>query len=78
MRDYLAVIVQTSTDCNLNCGYCYAKAAKIRDCTMSAKQLLSLINNCANGYRKVSFCWHGGEPLLIGLAFYQDVKDRFL
>lgn len=65
-------IIQTSSDCNFDCSYCYVKAStggvKQR---MSLEEVDRLIRNCSIGFDEVKFCWHGGEPLLMGIEFYQ-------
>ncbi|MEW6060791.1 MAG: radical SAM protein [Bacteroidota bacterium] len=34
-----------------------------------------LIHNCSVGFDSVEFCWHGGEPLLVGKDFYLRVLE---
>lgn len=72
MKRAITVIVQTSSECNFNCAYCYMKASTggIKQ-KMSLEEMERLIKNCSVGFDEVKFCWHGGEPLLMGIEFYQ-------
>jgi uncharacterized protein len=40
---------------------------------MKIRSLEKLIIHCSYGFDAVHFCWHGGEPLLMGLDFYKEV-----
>ncbi len=74
MKKKVVVIVQTSSDCNLDCDYCYVKASTggLRY-KMSIEKINRLIKNCSFGFDEVKFCWHGGEPILAGFNFYEEV-----
>lgn len=63
--------------CNLDCGYCYyldkGELYGGHEPTMSPELLEAYVRAQieANQLPEVSFCWHGGEPLLAGLDFYR-------
>ena len=63
--------------CNLDCHYCYYldKAVQYggRQAVMSDELLESYVRQYieANDVPTVTFCWHGGEPLLLGIEFYR-------
>lgn len=63
--------------CNLDCTYCYYldKALQYggREAVMSPDLLELFIRQYieANEVDTVTFCWHGGEPTLLGLDFYR-------
>jgi len=77
MKKVVTVIVQTTSDCNLNCGYCYVRASRLTYHRNVNKVFLRnierVIHNCVFGYDRVKFDWHGGEPLLRGIDFYKDI-----
>lgn len=74
MEKVINVIAQTSSDCNIYCGYCYVRASRNGlKIFMPIDGLSGLIRNCSYGFDEVRFCWHGGEPLLRGIKFYQQV-----
>jgi uncharacterized protein len=68
----------TSSLCNLSCAYCFYR--RVRDIYPSMPTKMSLpVAECV--IRKTlcadaphnSFCWQGGEPLLMGLDFFRDI-----
>ena len=73
MSRHITVIVMTSSQCNLSCGYCYARASQPLETRMSVSKIGQLIRNCSLGFDSVKFIWHGGEPLFMGMDFYKTV-----
>ena len=67
--------------CNLDCHYCYYldKAVQYggRQAVMSDELLELYIRQYieANEVDTVQFCWHGGEPLLLGIDFYRKAME---
>lgn len=67
--------------CNLDCHYCYYldKAVQYggRQAVMDDDLLELYIKQYigANEVDTVQFCWHGGEPLLLGLDFYRRAME---
>ena len=63
--------------CNLNCRYCYyldkAEIYGGREPVMSEQMLETVVREyiAANDVPEVTFNWHGGEPLLLGMDFYR-------
>lgn len=63
--------------CNLDCHYCYyldkAEIYKGRQPRMSEDMLETLTRQYieSNDVPEVTFNWHGGEPLVMGLDFYR-------
>ena len=64
--------------CNLDCHYCYyLDKAEIYH-GVQPKMTEQMLENItrqyieANDVPEVTFNWHGGEPLIIGLYFYRD------
>ena len=73
------LIKPASSNCNLNCGYCfYHDVAKNREISsygmMSIDTLETIIKKAiACSDRSVSFAFQGGEPTLVGLDFFKHV-----
>jgi len=63
--------------CNLSCSYCYVSG--LRDCNvknrMQPEILKAVIDFFCHDQDDVEFIWHGGEPLLAGLCFYQKAVE---
>ena len=63
--------------CNLDCSYCYyldkAEIYGGREPVMSDQMLETVVREYikANDVPEVTFNWHGGEPLVLGLEFYR-------
>ncbi len=73
MKELTLQIKPVGNHCNLNCKYCYAAPFKtekfqIIDLTLIEK----LIKEAFLITDKLIVSWHGGEPMLAGLDFYQN------
>lgn len=73
MQKKMIVIVGVINDCNSDCLYCYMLATRRTKCELPRERISQLIQNCSTGFDEVEFCWHGGEPLLVGIDFYRLV-----
>ena len=73
---FMTMLKPAGSACNLDCTYCYYldKAAQYggREAVMSDELLELYVRQYieANDVPTVQFCWHGGEPLLLGIDFY--------
>jgi uncharacterized protein len=76
----LSVLFKTvSTDCNLDCSYCYYRKSlegtrvrrRLEEPVLRAfmRQYMQYVADV----REASFAWQGGEPTLAGLDFFQRV-----
>jgi len=72
----VTAIVKPTHDCNLACRYCYLEP-NAEQGRMSYKTLASLMEQVAKYSKDKSshFIWHGGEPLLMGLDFYEEAAQ---
>jgi len=67
--------------CNLDCNYCYyldkAEIYGGKEPRMSVEMLETAIKEYieANEVPEVTFNWHGGEPLVLGLDFYRKAIE---
>lgn len=74
-----SVITKVTNSCNLGCLYCYASKCPQTE-TMSEETLERLLEETAKlplrgrGRRNVEFIWHGGEPLMRGPEFYENIS----
>ncbi|WP_062106685.1 anaerobic sulfatase maturase [Bacillus niameyensis] len=67
-----------SEDCNLACDYCYYSTCGGKPGKKIKKIDSSLLEKFIKEYMKItngmaSFAWQGGEPLLAGLDFFEEV-----
>jgi uncharacterized protein len=79
-------VVKVSKYCNLRCDYCYEFPYLGDAARINLDQIRAGFQNIKNSIDELSienvdFIWHGGEPLLIPLEFYERVnfiqKDVF-
>lgn len=81
MASTLNLIVKTTRKCNLRCSYCHDWRS--RGEALSFEVLAHLTAKALQnpGHRLVNFIWHGGEPLLLGQAFFKralTLQEKFL
>ncbi len=78
---FTTMLKPAGSACNLDCHYCYyldkAEQYGGRQAVMSEALLEEYIRQyiSANDVDAVPFCWHGGEPLLLGLDFYRRAME---
>jgi uncharacterized protein len=71
-------VVKISKFCNLRCDYCYEFAELGDRRRMSLSQLRAFFVNVRTAVREygrdhIDFIWHGGEPFLIPLDYYEQI-----
>lgn len=61
--------------CNLRCSYCFYQDNDQQEITVMSNELVEKIikQYLAIDQPSYTFIWHGGEPILAGLEFYQHI-----
>jgi uncharacterized protein len=77
-RPVAQFVMKISKYCNLRCTYCYEFNELGNKQRMSLDLISRIFENIAshvlpNQYQWVSFVWHGGEPFLIPLEYYESI-----
>ncbi|MCX6813577.1 MAG: SPASM domain-containing protein [Candidatus Azambacteria bacterium] len=75
MQFITAIMRPVSNACNLSCYYCYNKRELFPQQAhiMKVNVLSRVINGfIGSGNKMVKFLWHGGEPMIAGLDFFQN------
>ena len=78
---FATMVKPVGSACNLDCAYCYyrdkAEIYSSRQAVMSTDVLESYIRQYLEtvSLPVVTFCWHGGEPLLAGIDFYRKAVE---
>lgn len=67
----LTIIVKPTSECNFRCKYCYHADTDYAPGVISEQLLEKMISAAQNEFDRVMYIWHGGEPLLCGLDFFQ-------
>ncbi|OPL16737.1 MAG: anaerobic sulfatase maturase [delta proteobacterium MLS_D] len=79
--DSLSLLLKpASYRCNLECSYCfYRRVAGVYEqpSTFMKYDVLDMLVKTAmtSGARRVSFCWQGGEPTLMGVNFFRNAVE---
>jgi len=70
----MTAIVEVATTCNLACDYCFATRPKASIMTASvADRIIEALSRHNGAAEETKFIWHGGEPLLAGIPFYEHI-----
>ena len=75
----ITYIVKITSNCNMGCSYCYYRNNKPEAETgrMSFETVDVLIDSVLeNNNEGAQFIWHGGEPLLMGIDFFEHIVSR--
>ena len=66
--------LQPTPFCNIDCSYCYL--SNRRSTARMSHETLALICRCVFESprlgRQLEVAWHGGEPLVVPLAWYEE------
>ena len=76
-RHYAIIIKPIGSACNLRCNYCYYLGKRVGQerSIMSYEVLESYIRQVVEIHGEcveIEFAWHGGEPTLARIPFYQQ------
>mgnify|MGYP004502912127 FL=1 len=73
---HISVLVMPTDFCNMNCVYCFngRKTCKEKK-VISDETLKKVFQIVIPFYSEVKFIWHGGEPLSMGMEFYERVVE---
>jgi len=74
-KKLVTIIFQTTSSCNLKCGYCYCRSNEDNTSRLSVDTVGKCVQRIADFFDddyEICFLFHGGEPLLLGKRFYKD------
>lgn len=74
--EILNVIVKPLNYCNQNCIYCFDKKQHINAKLINQNDLLAFAEKVFNEFNKTNWIWHGGEPTLINLEWFEDTMYK--
>lgn len=74
LKKHLSIIAKPRHDCNLSCKYCYLEEEAEKG-IMSLDILNESVKKVSNFVEASHWIWHGGEPLLMGINFFKQVRD---
>ena len=75
LSKHINILVMPTDSCNMNCIYCFHSPYHKSKGHMSYTLLQKLYDITFRDYKSVTFIWHGGEPLLMGVEFYRKAIE---
>ena len=69
------VIVKPTDACNLRCKYCYNSSSHYSNEILSLERFAKLLKLLSASCDCISLIWHGGEPMMCGLEYFQKVME---
>lgn len=78
-RKHISLLVKPTVACNLDCQYCYDKPHKKNiKTTMSFETVEKLCELLKGEVEEVTWIWHGGEPTLMGVEWFEHVHSEII
>lgn len=71
----LEVIIEATYGCNLRCKYCYNSVTGYKKESLSHERFKKLVNILADENEDIRIVWHGGEPLTLGIPYYEKMLE---
>ena len=69
------VLLMPTDVCNMNCVYCFHNNYHVKQGRMTLETLQRIYDVIFASYSDVTMIWHGGEPLIMGEAFFRDAIE---
>ena len=67
------LIIKPTSECNLRCKYCYHANTNYVCGTIDIEKIKKVFDIASNEYDTIKITWHGGEPMLLGRKFYEEL-----
>ena len=67
--------IKPTNACNMRCRHCYHFGTNYDDLRISADKVKKMMNIWAQDCDVFEVLWHGGEPTLMGLGFYEEMFE---
>lgn len=78
---HLTAIMKVTSDCNLNCEYCYdieTRKKLSHTGVLSLETIDHLLEMMGNATENLMLIWHGGEPTLAGIEYYKKIYTEII
>lgn len=72
MKDKIDLTIKPTMGCNMQCKHCFNGDAFLPTDMLNVKVALELVAKACTEYKHVKIVFHGGEPSLAGIDFYED------
>jgi len=75
-KDIYVQVKPVGSFCNLKCDYCYVEKFKINKMFVMSNDILErIIFDCIESSCTPTITWHGGEPTLAGISFFEKAAE---
>lgn len=71
MNDKITLIVKVTDGCNLRCRYCYNSETQYTNTVLGIDKFEKLLKIVAPYRKQITVIWHGGEPTVCGVDYYE-------
>lgn len=71
----ISTLIKPTHECNMRCKYCFAEKYGYEKSLLDINILKRYIELLAQKYKYINIVWHGGEPLIVPLNYYQEIYD---
>ena len=68
-------LIKPTHDCNMRCKYCFHEKYGYENNLLDITKLKKYIELLSKKYDYINLVWHGGEPLLAPLSYYEEIYD---
>lgn len=74
MNRSMTLIIKVANTCNMHCRYCFIEPSVFHK-TMKLETARKVVRAFLDSayFEEITFVWHGGEPLLRGRHFFEDI-----
>lgn len=78
LQSFVVPIIKVTDSCNFTCEYCHYAQKHLSSRLMTKEECFEIIQRCfeyniRNHNKKMRVIFHGGEPLLQPISFYEDM-----
>ena len=71
----ISTLIKPTHACNMRCKYCFAEKYGYDLKLLNIETLKKYINLLSKKYDYINLVWHGGEPLLVPLDYYEEIYN---
>ncbi len=75
MREKIDLTIKPTMGCNMKCKHCFNGDAFVPTDMLEVDTALALVEKACREYKTVKVVFHGGEPSLAGIGFYNRFFD---
>ncbi len=70
MKNEIALTIKPTLACNMKCLHCFNGDVLLKPEIIDIQIVLDLLEKACKDYKVVKVTFHGGEPTLAGIDFY--------